>query len=329
MTGPEKFMETELPPKDKFYSRLTEEDITDDKYQRARAIWSDFNRKTLRDYHDIYLKTDVLLLADVFQSFRSMVFETYKLDVLHYRTLPSFSWDALLKLSQVELDLISDPEIYLFLENSIRGGISTINCRYARANHPGLDDYDATKPNSYITYLDVNNLYGYAMRQPLPTGDFKFLSRDEINRLDIDSVDDEAATGYILEVDLRYPPNLHNKHNDYPLAPERLKISPEMLSPHCKNLIADHVLTEKIIPNLKDKVKYVTHYKNLKLYKRLGLEVTAIDALHGTLDCPRKKNFQISKRIGCQSVRIVKVNLWDFFQIFIYVLSDLSTMSYF
>jgi hypothetical protein len=276
MTGPDKFMETELPPKDKFYSRLTEEDVTDDEYERARAIWSHFNCKTLRDYHDIYLKTDVLLLADVFQSFRSMAFETYKLDVLHYRTLPSFSWDALLKLSQVELDLVSDPEMYLFLENSIRGGISTINCRHARANHPGLDDYDATKPNSYITYLDVNNLYGYAMRQPLPTGDFKFLSRDEIDRLDIDSVDDEAATGYILEVDLRYPPNLHDKHNDYPLAPERLKISPEMLSPYCKNLSADHVLTEKLIPNLQDKVKYVTHYKNLKLYKRLGLEVTAI-----------------------------------------------------
>jgi hypothetical protein len=150
--------------------------------------------------------------------------------------------------------------MYLFLENSIRGGISTINCRHARANHPGLDDYDATKQKSFITYLDVNNLYGYAMRQPLPTGDLKFLSRDEIDRLGIDSIDDDTATGYILKVDLKYPSSLNDKRNDFPLAPERLKISPEMLSPHCKNLSHGHVLTENLVPNLYDKMKYVTHY---------------------------------------------------------------------
>ena len=276
MTDRSRFDETKLPPKDKFYSRLTEEDITDEEYERACAIWSHFNCQTMRDYHDVYLKSDVLLLAQVFESFRSMALKTYGLDPAHYRTLPGFSWDALLKTTSVTLDLISDPEIYLFLENSMRGGISTINCRHARANDPRLPDYDPTKPNSYITYLDVNNLYGYAMRQHLPTGDFKFLSRDEIDRLDIDSVDDEAATGYILEVDLTYPTRLHDAHNDYPLAPEKLKVSPDMLSPYCKALSNGHVLTEKLIPNLRDKVKYVTHFRNLKLYKRLGLEVTAI-----------------------------------------------------
>jgi hypothetical protein len=92
--------------------------------------------------------------------------------------------------------------------------------------------------------------YGYAMRQSLPTGKFKFLSREEIDRLDIDSIDDEAATGYILEVDLKYPSALHDNHNDFPLAAEPLKVSSEMLSPYCKKLSHGHIPTEKLIPNL-------------------------------------------------------------------------------
>jgi hypothetical protein len=158
MIGNERFQETQLPQKEQFYSRLTDEHISDEDYDRAQQVWSLFECKTLQDYHDIYLMTDVLLLAQVFETFRSMALKNYGLDPAHYRTLPIFSWDALLKLSGVKLDLISDPEIYLFLENSIRGGVSTISSRYASANDQRLPSFDSTKPSSYITYLDVNHL---------------------------------------------------------------------------------------------------------------------------------------------------------------------------
>ena len=271
-----RFEETCLPPKDAFYSNLTEKGISDDDYERAQVIWKTFKCKTMQDYHDIYLKTDVLLLADVFEAFREMSLKTYKLDPVHYYTLPSLSWDALLKMTKVKLDLISDPDVYLFLENSIRGGVSIISKRYAKANNPLIEGYDDTKPNSWIIYLDANNLYGWAMQQFLPKGDFRFLSEEEISVLNINTIDDESSTGYILQVDLEYPPHLHELHNCFPLAPERMKIKTEMLSPYSKELSAGQIMTEKLVPNLYDKKNYVLHYRNLKLYTRLGLVVKKI-----------------------------------------------------
>jgi hypothetical protein len=145
-----------------------------------------------------------------------------------------------LKHSGVQLQLISDPEIFLFPENSIRGGVSTVSHRYATANNPRLPTFDSTGPRSYITYLDVNNLYGYAMTQALPIGDFRFLSRDEIDQLEVDNISDDATQGYILEVDLSYPRELHRLHCDFPVAPEKLKVTHDMLSPYCKSLAHDH-----------------------------------------------------------------------------------------
>jgi hypothetical protein len=302
MTGIERFRETELPPKEQFYSRLTGEHISDEDYDRAKQVWTLFDCKTLQDYHDVYLMTDVLLLAQVFESFRSMAIKTYGLDPAHYRTLPGFSWDALLKHSGIQLQLISDPEIFLFLENSIRGGVSTVSHRYATANDPRLPTFDSTRPRSYITYLDVNNLYGYAMTQALPIGDFRFLSHDEIDHLDIDNISDDATQGYILEVDLSYPRELHRLHSDFPVAPERLKVTHDMLSPYCKSLALDHVTTEKLVPNLYDKVKYVTHYRNLKLYKRLGLKVTKIHRVLTFTQAPWMRSFiELNTRLRQQS----------------------------
>jgi hypothetical protein len=185
-----------------------------------------------------------------------------------------FSWDALLRLIGVKLDLISDPEIYLFLVNSLRGCVSTISNRYASTNDPRLPTFDSTKPPSYITHFDVNNIYGHAKTQAMRLGDFRFLSRDKIDRLDIDSLSDDASQGFI-EVDLHYPRELHKLHSDSPVAPQRVKVTADM-SPYCKSLAHDHVQSEKLVPNLYDKVKYVTPYRNLKLYKTLGLIITAV-----------------------------------------------------
>jgi len=141
--------------------------------------------QTLQNYHYHYLLSDVLLLADVFQNLRNTIMKEHNLDCLHFVTLPSLAWTSALKFTGVELDLITDPDAYLMIENNMRGGIAAISHRHASANNPLVEGYDPTKPTSYITYLDANNLYGDAMSNPLPVGKFQFLSQTEIDQFDL------------------------------------------------------------------------------------------------------------------------------------------------
>ena len=158
-----KFDETQLPPQKEFYSKLNDEDITDDEYQHALNVWKTFGCKNIRDYHDLYLKSDVLLLADVFENFRSTCLRYYNLDPAHYFTSPGLAWDACLKETGQQLQLLHDYDMLMMFERGIRGGISHISKRYAEANNKYMDDYDPDKTSSYIQYLDANNLYGWAM----------------------------------------------------------------------------------------------------------------------------------------------------------------------
>ena len=219
-TDRSKFDETCLPPIESFYNSLNDEPLSIDDYERAKRVWDINKMQTLKDYHDYYLTSDVLLLSDVFEHFRRDILQKHGLDCLYYPTLPSLAWSMALKHTQAELDLISDPEMYLMIENSIRGGISTISNRYSKSNNPLLEDFDPSEPTTYITYLDANNLYGSAQSEPLPVGDFKFLTSDEISNLDLVSIPEDSPTGYIIQCDLDYPPHLHDTHSDYPLAPE-------------------------------------------------------------------------------------------------------------
>jgi len=174
MTGPRKFAETQLPPIEAFHNILQDEPCTQENYDRAREIWAHYNTKTMRDYHDHYLLSDVLLLAEVFENFRNSIYEQHRLNPLHFITLPSLAWASALKYTNVRLDLITDPDMYLMVENSMRGGIATISHRHARANNPLVEGYDPSKPRSWLSYTDCNNLYGGAMCQPLPVGNFRF-----------------------------------------------------------------------------------------------------------------------------------------------------------
>ena len=153
--------ETELPSKDSFYSHLTGESITDAEYARAKDVWQKFQMKTLWNYHDLYLITDVLLLADVILNFQKVCRDNYGIDPLHSYTTPGFGWQSLLKMTGVELELFSEEqkELYLFFEAAKRGGLSTISKRHVKANIPGRADYDSSKPNKWIMYWDANNLY--------------------------------------------------------------------------------------------------------------------------------------------------------------------------
>src|SRR2546426_4804001 len=260
MDSPQKFDETNLPPIEAFYSKLTDENISEDDYAHAHEVWREFDIKNMREYHDLYLKTDVLLLADVFENFRSVSLENYGLDPCHYYTAPGLSLSACLKKTKVQLELFTDPDQLLFVEKGIRGGISTIMNRYSRANNKYLPDFKPEEPSKYILYLDANNLYGYAMSESLPTGEFKFLTERQIDKLNFDNVQDNDDYSYILEVDLDYPEHLHELHNDYPLAPESISVEEEMLSPYCVKLLATlgkkaAPKTKKLIPNLRDKSK--------------------------------------------------------------------------
>ena len=277
MTSRDKFDERQLPPIEAFYDRLNDEPLDTKDYERAQKIWTHFNMQTLRDYHDHYLLSDVLLLADVMENFRNTIMDEHQLDCLHFFTLPSLAWASAMKFTGVTLDLITDPDAYLLIENHMRGGMATISHRHAVANNPSVEGYDPRKPTSYITYLDANNLYGDAMSNPLPIGKFHFLPMSEIDTFDLLSIPPDSNTGYIVECDLTYPDHLHPLHSDYPLAPEHLTVDVAMLSPFAKQFIdKGWQATKKLIPNLSNKTNYVSHYRNLQFYVNHGLIITKI-----------------------------------------------------
>lgn len=276
----DKFQETSLPPKEAFNSQLKAESISAEDYKYALYIWDVFKCRTIEDYHNIYLKSDVLLLADIFENFRKTCLTAYGLDPAHYVSAPSLSWDSMLKLTKIELELITDSSMYSFIEKGLRGGVAMISKRYAKANNKYMKEFDPTLPSCYIMYLDANNLYGYAMSQTLPMKEFAWVPEDAVSTTDFLKLDPDSDTGYILEVDLHYPSALHDAHNEYPLAPERLVIEREMLSNQQLGLaykygVKYHDAT-KLVPNLMDKTKYIFHLKLLQLYIRLGLVLTNI-----------------------------------------------------
>ena len=177
-------------------------DISDEQYLHLQNVWKEFNFNTFRDFHNHYLRKDVLLLVDVFEKFISTCLRYYGLDPCHYFSVPGLSWDAVLKMTKVELEKISDPDKYMFFEQGMRGGVSYINKRYSKANNKYCPDYDKTKPEKYIIDLDMNNLYGHAMSQYLPYANFKWVKNIDKIKQKLMNIKSNSSTGYILEVDL-------------------------------------------------------------------------------------------------------------------------------
>ena len=276
----DRFNETKLPVQQEFYSILNNEHISDEQYEHAQNVWDTFNLKTMGDYHDLYLKSDILLLADVFENFKKTCLQYYKLDPCHYFTSPGLSWDAMLKMTDIKLELMVDIDMFQFIEKGMRGGISYVANRYSKANNKYMKNYDEKAPSKYIMYLDANNLYGWAMSQALPTGGFKWLSPKQIEKINLGKYTENSKKGMILEVDLEYPTELHNSHNDYCVAAEKLCVTTNLLSPYCKQILEKFNITigqvKKLIPTLADKQKYVLHYRNLQLYLDLGLKLKKV-----------------------------------------------------
>ena len=258
----EKLKDTKPPPQDAFYSKLTGKGINNYNYNHVKNVWKTFKMKTFKEYHKVYNISDVLLLADVFEKFRDICLKNYGLDPVYYYTAPGLAWDAMLKMTKINLELLSDVDMLLMVEKGIRGGISIISNRYGKANNKYMKDFNKSEPSKYLMYVDANNLYGAAMSEKLPVHSFKWMSNQEIeNIFNNQIVQVWEKMPCILEVDLEYPEKLHDLHNDYPLCPEKVE--------------CDHGV-KKLIPNLRHKNNYVIHYKNLMQCLRLGMKLKKI-----------------------------------------------------
>ena len=155
------------------------EDISDIDYRHANNVFKVFRLENLGDYHDLYVQSDTLLLVDVFNNFRDMCLKEYELDPAHFLSLPGLAWQACLKKTNIELELLTDYDMLLMVEEGIRGGKCHSIHRYAKANNKYLKNYSNNEESSYIQYLDANNLYGWTMSKKLPVNGFKWLDNNK------------------------------------------------------------------------------------------------------------------------------------------------------
>ena len=179
----------------------------------------------------------------------------------------------MLNMTKVKIEFTSDPEMYIFFEKGMRGGVSYISNRYSKANNKYLKSYDPKQESKHIIYLDANKCF--------PTSGFKSIDPKEF---DLNKYTSNGSNGYVLEADLVYSKVLRELHKDYLLAPDKIEIKREILSKYqLKN--ADHYNipignVKKLVPNFFDKEKYVNNYKNLKLCVRLGLKIKKRHVAH-------------------------------------------------
>ena len=225
--------------------------ISDEDYKHAQKVWKGFDMKNLGEYHDLYLKTDIILLSNVFKAFRNTCLKHYSLDLAHFYTSLGLAWQACLKKTGIRLELLTDPDMLLMFQRAIRGGITRAVLRYTQANNKYMGKkFGPEEGSSFLQYLDVNNLSGWAMSQPLPTGGFKWVN--DVTPYEIAKC---ASKDYLLEVDVKYPNELQDLHNDLPFMCEKMKINK----------------VEKLVFNLYDKKKYVIHIRALNQALKHGL----------------------------------------------------------
>jgi hypothetical protein len=269
---------TPLAQKD-FYNIMTDSNISDADYKLYLTILSELNIKTNQEFHDLYLSLDVLQLTDVVEKARENFLTNDKLDMLYYISLPQLSYQSMLRMTGVKIEQLTDLDMYQFFEKGIRGGISTISHRHAKANNKYMPNYDVSKNSDFLLYVDMNNLYGGAMCQKLPVNGFMWVegSSDEMYA-QYKSLEEDF--GMTLEVDLEYSIELHDLHNEYPLCPEHQAVTSAYLSLNqhqmLKTLQVKHNPTKKLVGTLENKTNYVVHHRYLRFCEEMGLKVTKV-----------------------------------------------------
>ena len=278
-----KYLDSDLPPKKKFFSILTGSHISDEEYAFAQKVWRILKCKNLGDYNDHYLRIDVLLLCDIFERFRSHCHKIYKIDPAHCYTAPSLAFNAMLKTVKRPLPLLTDYNKLLMIESGIRGGFCNVSKRHVVASNrytsrdPNIDGL----PENYLLYIDANNLYGWSMSQYFPDGNFEWVKTSNLFSLrnKIPTHPDDAAYGYILEVDLEIPNHLHDKFSDFPLCPENLATTSKKNGPR------------KLIASLHKKTRYVLHYAYLKTVLEQGVRLVKVHRAISFTQSPWMRNY--------------------------------------
>ena len=179
MSSWKRFNEDSLQPKKCFYDELNKKDIAKKDYAHARKVWEVFKIKNLGEYHDLYVQTDTTLLGDVFENFRDMCIKIYKLDPPHFASAPRLSWEACLKTTGIELELLTNKRMLYMFEEGTKGRICQASGHYKTANNKHMKNDDKNIESSFLQYLDANNLYGWAMIKKLPIGEFKWIKKCE------------------------------------------------------------------------------------------------------------------------------------------------------
>lgn len=277
----EKFNYNEVIPKEKFHDELNQKSISDQEYAQYLRVWQAIPKVTLGKYCELYLRTDICILADVFQSFREQCLECYSLDPCYFYTLAGYTYEACLKKTGVTLELLKDYDMLLMVEQGIRGGMSgVLGDRKVDVlgknfvTNPSIDK-DAAE-QEWLLYIDCNNLYGWAMSQKMPTGGFSWLNETQQNDLERNIRDNlicgDEDLGYILDVDLTVPKS--TRFENFPIAPEKKVITEEQLSAYSQSLLGGerYSQTWKLIQDFKDKTNYIIHIKTLMLYCSLGAD---------------------------------------------------------
>ena len=280
----DKFLETKLPPRDQWKDSLRNGAImlTQEEWVHADNVFQTFGCLNLGDYHDLYLKTDTLMLACVFEEFRSLCYKTYGLDSAHYFTCSHLSGDAFLKHCRADIELLRDREHLEMVENMIRGGVASVfDKKFFKANNRYVAEHNHNDYDTYGVLLDANNLYGGIMEKfPLPINSFETVQEYNLERILATANDSEY--GFILEVDLHYPDRLHDGHEDFPVAPTKEQIYYKSLGERQQELLEvmgetrQYSQSKKLIQTLADKNNYTLHYLTLKLYVSLGMEVKKV-----------------------------------------------------
>lgn len=290
----DKFKSQIFPEHKAFYSSIKCSNISLEDYEKAKRMYVASNCNEFGDYHDFYLKLDVLQLTDLFENMRALCMNNYGLDMAHYMSIPSVSWDAFLLMNKREnsnkaddkkviMRTICDEEIKKFYDEHKLGSICQVmGQKYATANNKYMgDSFDKDKKSNYLLYIDGNNLFGWVMALKLP---YEILEKVMISLQELIECDDNGDIGYTVCCDIHIPEALHDKFNGFVPCPQRKSVSYDKLSNYQKEILSNnntsekvrHVESDKVLLDFTDKIEYKIDFRLLKLFVRMGVEVTKI-----------------------------------------------------